>query len=138
MSQRPFLSECPNHCPPDDAHDACGDFYRLVCNNPPVDADFQTYAETGAMPHADHCLRCGLSVFDSHVAAARLYHDMQRRHPGGTGIGPFIAWLELTPDEGRTQQTRKPPHHTWWMCQDTNRRAACREIVKDARDAVDH
>jgi hypothetical protein len=37
--------------------------FRLVHEDPPDASDFATHAETGRLPKAPACLRCGLSVF---------------------------------------------------------------------------
>jgi len=133
-----FINACPDGCPPEDAIDANGDFFRLAHSNPPESADFQTCAELGFRPNDDQCLRCGLSIFSSMKGATSLYRYLMKRHKGAIRLGRFIARLELVPTDGKVKQTRRPPHHTWWMYEDTDREATFRETVKELPHAQEN
>jgi len=62
MSQQ-FPRNWPEGCPPLDAEDADGNVFRLVKNQPPIAKDLESHFESGKLPKAPPCLRCGLSVF---------------------------------------------------------------------------
>lgn len=137
-SNKKFTAECPAGCPHDDAVDANGDFFRLAHANPPSAADYKTYAELGIFPDRDKCLRCGLSVFSKAKGAESLYQYMMRRHKGAVDLGKYVARLELCPADGKVKQTNRPPHHTWWMYDDTDRAATFRETVRELNYAQEH
>ena len=136
--QRSFATDCPEGCPPADAVDANGDFFRLAHANPPSSEDYKTYAELGIFPDRDRCLRCGLSVFSNAKGAVSLYQYMMKRHPGAVDLGKYVARLGLHPTDGKVKQTNRPPHHTWWMHEGTDRAATFRETVKELNHAQKH
>lgn len=139
MTERAFAAACPQHdCPPFDAVDANGDFFRLTRDNPPTERDFRTFAELGLRPREDNCIRCGLSCFALERDAVKLFQYMERRHPNTNSLGRHVARIVLTPADGKVKPTRNPSHHTWWMYHDSERLATFREVVRDARDDVDH
>lgn len=133
---RQYPEGWPNNCPPSDAVDANGDYFRLVFSDPPSKRDFQSYAELGLRHHEDECLRCGLSVFRAASDAARLYRYMRKRHPKGVNLGHLVARLELSSVDGKTGQTRRQAHFTWWPYAETNRATTFRSIVMDSSNAM--
>src|SRR3954464_12015588 len=111
-----FPDDWPRDCPPTDALDASGRVYRRVKTDPPGAGDFATHRETGKLPRAPECLRCGLSVFRDLVEV-----DHQRRlFPR---LGQFIAQADLEAGDGKTRLTtgQQPSHTTWWAYQEADR-----------------
>jgi hypothetical protein len=108
-SELEFPVDWPDGCPPDDAVDAGGVFFRIVKSCPPVAADFVSHFESGRMPKAPVCLRCGLSVFEE----LRDAIHQQRLLPN---LGRLIAQGTLSADHGKTKLTtgKQPTHTTWW------------------------
>lgn len=104
-----FPSDWPDECPPQDAEDAAGIVFRLVKNVPPQDKDMKSHHESGKLPHAPACLRCGLSVFRELRDAAHQRHLMPR-------LGKWIARATLQAEHGKTKLTKgqQPTHTTWW------------------------
>jgi hypothetical protein len=68
-----------------------------------------THHETGRLPKADACQRCGLSVF-------RLLRDAVHQRRLLPKLGAHIARATLLPEHGVAKLTRgqQPTHTTWW------------------------
>jgi hypothetical protein len=113
-----FPQDWPNDCPPPDAVAAAGEVFRLVKTNPPTAADLASHRETGRLPNAPPCLRCGLSVFRDVQDAVH----QQRLIPK---LGRWIARGTLSVEHGQTKQTpsQQPTHTTWWAYEGINRAA---------------
>lgn len=111
-----FPNEWPEGCPPGDALDASGVIFRIVNNNPPVSADFVTHFESGKLPKAPECLRCGLSVFQEIRDAIHQRQLLPK-------LGRLIAQGMLSAEHGKTKLTtgKQPTHTTWWPYRDTDR-----------------
>jgi len=121
----PFPDTWPDDCPPNEAEDATDEVFRIVKNNPAVASDMLSHFETGKLPHAPPCLRCGLSVF-------RLLADALNQQGLMPRLGKRIAKGELRPEHGRTLLTpgQQPTHTTWWVAVDVDR-AALFVVVKE-------
>lgn len=113
-----FPNHWPSNCPPEDAVDAEGDVFRIVYNDPPISEDFASHLETGKLPNAAPCLRCGLSVF-------REVRDAAHQRKLLPKLGRWIAKGILKPEHGKTQLTtgKQPTHTTWWTYDGVNREA---------------
>lgn len=104
-----FPDNWPPHCPPGDAQDAQGVFFRVVAHNPPTADSFKSYAELGAAPAANPCRRVGLSVLrtlDDAIHQTKLFP----KH------GRCVCRADLKPEHGKTLATKGtlPTHTTWW------------------------
>lgn len=104
-----FPQSWPIGCPSVDTPDAGGEVYRIVKDNPVTMADMLTHQETGRLPKADLCLRCGLSVF-------RLIEDAVNQQKLLPKLGKRIAKGLLTVVHGKACLTtgQMPTHTTWW------------------------
>lgn len=111
-----FPANWPKGCPPDDAIDADGVVFRIVDNSPPIAADFVSHFESGRMPKAPECLRCGLSVFQELGDAIHQRRLLPK-------LGRFIARGTLGVAHGKTKLTsgNQPTHTTWWPYRDVDR-----------------
>lgn len=111
-----FPSSWPADCPPQDAVDAAGDVFRIVDNDPPITDDLASHWETGKLPKAPPCLRCGLSVF-------REVRDAVHQRMLIPKLGRWIAKGTLRVEHGKTKLTtgRQPTHTTWWAYDGVNR-----------------
>lgn len=123
----------PESCPPSDAQDANGDYYRLVHENPPSENDLLSNAELGLKPKADECLRLGLSVYGTEQGASATYLHFKNLYGEGVRLGALVAKGSLSPKDGKTKQTFKPPHETWWPYEDVDR-GSLFTVVKDMSD----
>ena len=104
-----FPLDWPANCPPLDAEPADGEVYRIVRNNPMQTIDAATHRETGRLPKATACLRCGLSVFSE-------LRDVLHQRELFPKLGDFIAIANLAKKDGKMKLTqgRFPSHLTWW------------------------
>jgi hypothetical protein len=111
-----FPDTWPADCPPADADDAHGQVYRLVKHDPPLAEDTASHQETGRLPHAPACLRCGLSVF-------REIRDAVHQRQLLPKLGGYVARATLLAEHGKTKLTKgvQPTHTTWWACDGVNR-----------------
>ncbi len=111
-----FPANWPADCPPADAVDAHGDVFRIVKHEPPKAEDLATHMETGRLPKAPACLRCGLSVF---IEIRDAIHQRQLLPK----LGSFVAKATLAAQHGKTRLTegRQPSHTTWWAYEGVNR-----------------
>jgi hypothetical protein len=105
--------------------DAAGIVFRVVKNDPPHDKDLESHFESGRLPKAPPCLRCGLSVFRELRDAAHQRHLLPK-------LGRWIAQATLHADHGRTKPTpTKIPTHTTWWAYDGVHRASLFVIVRE-------
>ena len=113
-----FPSDWPAGCPSADTPDAEGEVYRIVKNQPVTLADMVSHHESGRLPKADPCLRCGLSVF-------RLLEDALHQQKLMPRLGRRIAKAELKAAHGRAGPTKgqQPTHTTWWPYSHVDRAA---------------
>jgi hypothetical protein len=98
----------PPNCPPGDAVDASGVYYR-VAKSPLADDDFKTHHETGKRKTMDPCERRCLSIcgtVDDAVQTRRLYPM----------LGTSIAEGTLGAASGKTRFTNGviATHSNWW------------------------
>ena len=121
-----FPSNWPENCPPSDAVDASGIVFRIVKYSPPMADDFATHYETGRLPKAPPCLRCGLSVF-------REKHDAVHQRELMPRLGKLIAEANLRPEHGKTKLTSgmRPTHTTWWPHEEVDRAALFNVVVEE-------
>lgn len=120
-----FPANWPKNCPPSDAVDADGDVFRIVKDEPPTDEDFASHWETGKLPKAPPCLRCGLSVF-------RDVRDAVHQRQLIPKLGCWIAQATLKYHHGKTKLTEgvQPTHTTWWAYEKVNR-ASLFSVVRE-------
>jgi hypothetical protein len=110
-----FPADWPHGCPPDDAEDALGEAFRIVKADPPAGADFLSYHEMGIV-RGDPIRRYGLSIF-------RVRADAEHASRAFPNLGHVIARAVLRPEHGKTKQTGRPSHTTWWPAEGIDRAA---------------
>jgi hypothetical protein len=78
----------------------------------------QSHHETGKLPRADPCLRCGLSVF-------RELEDALNQQKLLPKLGNKIAKALLEAAHGKACLTKgqQPTHTTWWPYEGVDRAA---------------
>ncbi len=113
-----FPKSWPPDCPSADTPATSGDVYRIAKGDPITPEDMQSHHETGKLPKADSCLRCGLSVFRQVDDAL----NQQRLLPK---LGKRIAKASLSPTDGKACFTKgqQPTHTTWWPYEGIDRAA---------------
>lgn len=107
----------PPNCPPPEAADASGEFYRLVSEDPPVEADFRSNRELAdagearaTWPESKECQACGLSVTETlaDAEATRKAFGALRKKRIAVGAVDGDGKLLATPSR------KAPSHHSWW------------------------
>jgi len=113
-----FPLDWPAECPSAVTPDAEGEVFRIVKENPPGASDMLSHHETGKLPKADPCLRCGLSVF-------RTLDDALNQQKLLPRLGKRIAKGHLTDADGKAAPTpgQQPTHTTWWPFEGIDRAA---------------
>lgn len=121
-----FPETWPADCPPADAIDTDGEVFRLVKHDPPQAEDTASHRETGKLPRAPACLRCGLSVF-------RELRDAVHQRQLLPKLGNLIARAALLAEHGKTKMTRgtQPSHTTWWAYEGVNRASLFSVVIEE-------
>lgn len=101
-----FPDGWPEGCPPSDAVDAEGQFFRIVKGKQCTPDDFLTQAEKGKALRGCPCLRVGLSILCD-MESAKHYRDV---YPY---LGERIASGLLNPTRGKIKSSGHG-HVTWW------------------------
>lgn len=100
----------PQGCPPPDAMDAEGPFFRIVTSDPPTEGDFKTHWELGR--EGPPCLRHGLSgfrTFDEVALFREVIPGFRKRRVARAELKPELGKLKNTPTKN------SKGHHTWWV-----------------------
>jgi len=113
-----FPKDWPFGCPSADTPDAVGDVFRIAKANSVSAGDMRSHHETGKLPRADPCLRCGLSVF-------RVLEDALNQQKLLPKLGNRIAKALLEAAFGKACLTKgqQPTHTTWWPYEGVDRAA---------------
>jgi hypothetical protein len=98
----------PPGCPPSDAVDGDGSYYR-VARNPLTEEDFKTHHETGKRKNLDECERRCLSICGTKEDAIQTRLLYPR-------LGSHIALGMLDASSGKTKFTNGniATHTNWW------------------------
>lgn len=113
-----FPTDWPHGCPADEVPDAEGVVFRITKANPVSASCMESHHETGRLPRADPCLRCGLSVF-------REIEDAINQQSLLPKLGKMIAQGDLLAEHGKACFTKgqQPTHTTWWPYEGVDRAA---------------
>ncbi len=106
----------PDQCPPADAEQAQGVYFRLVDAAPPSGEDTLSHIELKLaglrFKNKDfgdqECVASGFSVFDEQVAAERT------RQAVGPLRNKLIAKMDVSGSGVLKQTGHNRSHHTWW------------------------
>ncbi len=120
-----FSKDWPPNCPSEDTPDAAGDVFRISKEKPVTAASMQSHYESGRLPNADPCLRCGLSVF-------RALEDAINQHNLMPRLGNIVARAALLAEHGKACLTegQQRTHTTWWPYEGVDR-AAMFVVIRD-------
>ena len=115
MHWRPHL---PENCPPEDAKQANGTFYRLVSKRGSQFQDFLSYRELGREPDISipECEFCAVSIFSEIEGIKSLI-----RQAPGLKKTKLLAKGSLLAKHGKIKNTPSSTHdshHSWWIPED--------------------
>jgi hypothetical protein len=114
-----WSSYFPKDCPPRNALDVSGVFYRIIKENIPQESDFYSWREKNENKNCPtsitECQACGLSVFTDRDDAEQTMRRIPRFKKSRLAMGslePGMGMIANTPSH-----TSKS-HHTWWTSKD--------------------
>lgn len=104
-----WFENLPDKCPPNDAIEPNGVYFRLVndLNNVEVDLVSQRYDAPTKKFNQDECICCAVSLF-ANVEDCDNITKLPRHK------NKKIYRLQLSDNDGLIKQTFKPSHHSWW------------------------
>lgn len=116
--ERAWFEELPEQCPPRDAIDCNGRYYRIANGNPINSADF--FSQRRLSPDkvftgkgVDECITRAVSLF------AKI-DDAKKRLKLPKFKQANIAMVELHPKDGVIKQTFADSHHSGWRATQFN------------------
>lgn len=114
-----WTDELPEDCPPADASEPGGLFYRLVVTDPPTAEDFMSQADLAPSrdwgPPAKDCAARGLSLQGSDEDVAILRNripSLRTKYTAQGNLDRALGLLKHTPSR------HYKAHHTWWVPRD--------------------
>lgn len=112
IMKREWFEELPEQCPPKDAKDCEGNFYRIANGNPAQSADF--FSQRRLAPDKvfkgnglDECIARAVSLFGN-------LEDAKKRLKLPKFKRANIALVELCPKDGVMKKTFTDSHYSWW------------------------
>lgn len=103
----------PKDCPPSEAEEANGTYYRMVHGDPIVDDDFRPVRIEN--PHRDvrgkECEACAVSLYGQRDDAIKIRKYPAHRHK-------LVAIGEIT-GQGLMVRSRTSSHVDWWVPSNT-------------------
>jgi hypothetical protein len=110
-----FPSDWGPGCPPSDAEEANGIFFRATKNDPPTADDFLSMHELGMQPkfQLSHVRACRWRA----VSLYRTLVDIKHYREAFPGLATFIAKGTLSPECGKTKHCPSQAmtsHTEWW------------------------
>jgi len=113
-----WFEELPPSCPPSDATDCQGTYYRVSNGNPAESCDF--FSQRLLAPDKkfkgegiDECIVRAVSVFAELDDAKNLLKLPKFKRAN-------IAELHLQEQDGKIKKTFKKSHHSWWRSKSFN------------------
>lgn len=114
--KREWFEALPKRCPPRDAVDCKGRFYRIANGNPAQSADF--FSQRQLAPDKvfkgqgiDECIVRAVSLFADLDDAKKRMRLPKFKHS-------TIAVVELHPKDGVMKKTFADSHYSWWRTKD--------------------
>lgn len=111
-----WFEQLPEQCPPADAVEACGRYYRIAKGLPTESEDY--FSQRKLQPNKvfigegiDECIVRSVSLFSTQDdAKKRLLLPKFRNQK--------IVIVELKPKDGVIKKTFGPSHYSWWRTVD--------------------
>lgn len=111
-----WFESLPQHCPPEDAKECHGEYYRIANGDPATSPDF--FSQRKLQPTKlfagqgiDECITRAVSLFKDK-------HDAQRRLKLPKFRHSVIAIVTLYPKDGAIKKTFGDSHYSWWRSKD--------------------
>lgn len=110
MIQKEWFEILPASCPPDDAQECNGTFYRIAHGDPATSSDFFSQRKMNPdklFSGIDECTLRSISIFSD-------YDETSKKLKLPKFKKASIAKVELKPDDGLIKKTFGPHHYSWW------------------------
>ena len=108
----------PEQCPPEDAQQCDGYYYRIANGNPAQSVDF--FSQRRLQPDkvfkglgVDECITRAVSLFSDRKEAEKRLKLPKFRNAN-------IALVELKPKDGMIKKTFGTAHYSWWRTKDVD------------------
>lgn len=109
-----WFEPLPDQCPPNDAFEPNGMYFRLADGEKPTCSDFWSHRKIWPTKsfHTTECIAMAVSVFSDAAPLSAL-----KKMP--LHASKSIVAVHLLPDSGRVKQTgANTHHHSWWRALD--------------------
>ena len=107
-----WFEELPEQCPPEDANECNGTYYRIANGNPATSADF--FSQKRLQPDK---IFTGEGIDDCIVKSISLFSDrkeIEKRMKLPKFRKGVIAEIRLEPKDGMIKKTFGNAHYSWW------------------------
>ena len=107
-----WFEELPEQCPPEDAKECNGIYYRIANGNPATSADF--FSQKRLQPDK---IFTGEGIDDCIVKSISLFSDrkeIEKRLKLPKFRKGVIAEVRLEPKDGMIKKTFGAAHYSWW------------------------
>ena len=107
-----WFEELPEQCPPEDAKECNGIYYRIANGNPATSADF--FSQKRLQPDK---IFTGEGIDDCIVKSISLFSDrkeIEKRLKLPKFRKGVIAEVKLEPKDGMIKKTFGYAHYSWW------------------------
>ena len=107
-----WFEELPEQCPPEDANECNGTYYRIANGNPATSADF--FSQKRLQPDK---IFTGEGIDDCIVKSISLFSDrkeIEKRLKLPKFRKGVIAEVKLEPKDGMIKKTFGAAHYSWW------------------------
>lgn len=107
-----WFEELPEQCPPEDANEYNGTYYRIANGNPATSADF--FSQKRLRPDK---VFTGKGIDDCIVKSISLFSDrkeIEKRMKLPKFRKGVIAEVRLEPKDGMIKKTFGAAHYSWW------------------------
>ncbi|WP_455666965.1 hypothetical protein [Phocaeicola sp.] len=109
-----WFEPLPEQCPPNDAQQCIGNYYRIANGNPAQSEDF--FSQRKLRPNnifmgVDECVARAISLFSDKQEVEKRLKLPKFKHA-------TIAIVKLMPKDGMIKKTFGPAHYSWWRTKD--------------------
>lgn len=113
-----WFEDLPKYCPPADAEQSMGRYFRIAEGNPATSADF--FSQRRLQPDKifkghgiDECIVRSISLFKDLDDAKKRLKLPKFRHS-------VVASVSLEPKDGMMKKTFRDSHYSWWRSKSFN------------------
>jgi len=120
-----WAEDLPDDCPPNDATELHGAFYRLVESIPPIERDFCSLRKVFPLKSfkTNECIARACSLMNTPEDCIALRKLPNQRHKQ-------VVQIMLSGKNGVGKKTGKSPSHfSWWRAKNFDPVPCCKEVL---------